>query len=169
MPTRELAVQNEAVVRRIGSFSTVTVLASSSSDNVRSTATQITEMVPSQCYAVDGNADDVQVIVSTIGTLQRWRQLGILPFKDLKVVVFDEADVMVERDEFGDHSLMMMLMIDREATLPQILLFSATYNEKVRVYVETLFTTFKRPGVRKVRDYIHITIVMTGICVDLRS
>lgn len=84
-----------------------------------------------------------------MGTLQRWRQHGVLDFKHMKVVVFDEADVMLGEEGFGDHSLVMMNFIDNEAELPQVLLFSATYNEKVRTYAETLFSTFQRPAVQK--------------------
>ena len=85
-----------------------------------------------------------------MGTLLRWRAQGRLSFKHLKVVVFDEADVMLDQDGFKTESMMLLIQLHGETDSPQILLFSATFNEKVKQHAQIIFSTFpQRHDVQK--------------------
>lgn len=66
-------------------------------------------------------------------------------------MVFDEADIMIDRDAFADHCLFLMLQIEKTGTKPQVLLFSATFSDAVRDLTEKLFHLFTRDHVYKVR------------------
>ena len=72
----------------------------------------------------------------------RWKIRGWLSFKHLKVLVFDEADVMLDQENFKTESIMLLIQLYQETHSPQILLFSATYNEKVKQHTQIMFSTF---------------------------
>eukprot|EP00475_Leptophrys_vorax_P034325 TRINITY_DN5520_c0_g1_i1.p1 TRINITY_DN5520_c0_g1~~TRINITY_DN5520_c0_g1_i1.p1 ORF type:complete len:575 (-),score=34.59 TRINITY_DN5520_c0_g1_i1:469-2007(-) len=120
-PTRELAQQNEAVLLRMAKFTGITCAC---------TASETTGTVVSASEATR-LAD--QVVIGTPGTLKRWMTKDrILPVKAIKILVFDEADHMLDQDGFQDDSIRMIQFITKSNPKCQILLFSATFSEKVK-------------------------------------
>lgn len=101
--------------------------------------------------AVDGLAHGcakkfmlLQVLVGTHGNLRTFRNKGWLCFKRLRVVVLDEADQMIDREGFRDDTIKMMQHVNADAKVgglqpPQLLLFSATYRNEIKVFADKLF------------------------------
>lgn len=94
------------------------------------------------------------MIIGTPGSLQIWRQRQWLRFDFLVIVVFDEADQMIAIKGFAAESYKMLLEIDRDTgrygPKPQILLFSATFNDDVKDFAHKLFKRFPRDVTYKV-------------------
>eukprot|EP00210_Caulerpa_lentillifera_P002088 g2003.t1 len=133
VPTRELAIQNANIIQKMGKFTKVTVVCSCDTDKIHSKATGLKE----------------RVVVSTMGSLEIWIRRGWLLLNNMKVVVFDEADLMIDKGSFADHCLHLMLQIEKSGPKPQVLLFSATFSDAVRDLTEKLFHLFKRDHVYK--------------------
>jgi ATP-dependent RNA helicase DDX19/DBP5 len=79
------------------------------------------------------------VIIGTSGTLKRWMTKDkILSTKDITVLVFDEADHMLDQDGFQDDSVRILKNIQSQRPQGkgkcQVLLFSATCSEKVKAF-----------------------------------
>ncbi|KRZ68294.1 ATP-dependent RNA helicase DDX19A, partial [Trichinella papuae] len=117
VPTCELAVQICDVFRKLGSYakSLSIALATRSPDATVPTPEQeITD----------------QVIVGTPGTVMRWmHHLKCFDPKKLKIFILDEADLMLNLESMGDHSIRVIRTLRADC---QRLLFSATYNSTVR-------------------------------------
>ena len=115
-PTRELAVQNFNVCKKIGTYCT---------------DVSIRLLVPGK--EPDGRMAD-QIIVGTPGKIaQMWSQKKYLKFKAMKVLVFDEADNMMDGG-FRDTSIRLVKEVKKAAKGCQILLFSATFNDTVKEF-----------------------------------
>lgn len=120
-PTRELAQQNEAVLLRMAKFTGITCACTAS----EGTGTVVSSSEQTRL------AD--QVVIGTPGTLKRWMTKDrILPAKNINILVFDEADHMLDQDGFQDDSIRMIQFITKQNPKCQILLFSATFSEKVK-------------------------------------
>ncbi|XDG03970.1 hypothetical protein ABKA04_003585 [Annulohypoxylon sp. FPYF3050] len=117
-PSRELARQIQSVVSSIGQFLTDL-----------SVAAAIPGSIPK-----DGRVDK-SVVVGTPGTVMdliRRRQFDV---SQLRVLVIDEADNMLDQQGLGDQCTRVKNMLPKNI---QILLFSATFPDKVMKYA-TIF------------------------------
>ncbi|KAK1468833.1 DEAD/DEAH box helicase [Colletotrichum melonis] len=115
-PSRELARQIEGVVRNIGKFCE---------------GLNVAAALPG---ALERNAPvRANVIVGTPGTVMdiiRRRQLDV---SKLRLLVIDEADNMLDQQGLGEQCLRVKNMLPRDI---QILLFSATFPDKVMGFAE---------------------------------
>jgi ATP-dependent RNA helicase DDX19/DBP5 len=113
-PARELARQIVEVVREMARFTNITVTAAVREEDARSKA----ESGPLKGH----------IVVGTPGTVLDLMRRGTLDARTLQVLVFDEADVMFEKDGMGSQSVRV-----RKACSPDIqtLLFSATFTDPV--------------------------------------
>eukprot|EP00252_Welwitschia_mirabilis_P026705 TRINITY_DN883_c0_g1_i4.p1 TRINITY_DN883_c0_g1~~TRINITY_DN883_c0_g1_i4.p1 ORF type:complete len:515 (+),score=99.26 TRINITY_DN883_c0_g1_i4:170-1714(+) len=129
-PTRELALQNQAVLERIGKYTTITSACAVKTENLSATGRM----------SAMGRRDPVtdQVVIGTPGTLRKWLGNRVLSCRYINIVVFDEADHMLAQDGFRDDSMRILKDIAKFRSNYQILLFSATYDEKVREFAMTI-------------------------------
>ncbi|KAJ4744435.1 ATP-dependent RNA helicase DBP5 [Rhynchospora pubera] len=122
-PTRELALQNQAVLLRMGKFTGITCMCAIPD---RSTSyLPISKRPP----ITD------QVVIGTPGTINKWLVSKKLATRDLNIIVFDEADHMLAQDGFKDDSERILREIKRSTGGCQVLLFSATFNEMVKAFI----------------------------------
>ncbi|WCJ26137.1 ATP-dependent RNA helicase DBP5 [Euphorbia peplus] len=121
-PTRELALQNLEVLRKMGKYTGIT---SESALPKGSESTGLKFRTP--MFA--------QIVIGTPGTIKRLMSLKKLSVTEMKVLVFDEADHMLAKDGFQDDSLKIMKEIKRCNAQCQVLLFSATFDETVKDFV----------------------------------
>ncbi|KAL2622656.1 hypothetical protein R1flu_002861 [Riccia fluitans] len=124
-PTRELVIQNEEVLLKMGKYTGITSCCTAAADTTSgvsvSRRSQITD----------------QVVIGTPGTLKRWMTRDkILNTRNIRILVFDEADHMLDQDGFQDDSLRIMRDIKQSRANCQILLFSATFSDKVREFAK---------------------------------
>ncbi|RFU26234.1 hypothetical protein B7463_g10107, partial [Scytalidium lignicola] len=115
-PSRELARQIEGVIRSIGQFvDGLTIQAA----------------VPG---AVERNAKvQAMVVVGTPGTVMDLIKRRQLDPSQMKLLVLDEADNMLDQQGLGDQCLRVKQMVP---SVKQILLFSATFPEEVMRYAQ---------------------------------
>jgi len=114
-PTRELVLQNLSVAKKMGKYTDITYF---------STAETLDRY--EKCRG--------QVVFGTHGRLSNWvgrRQFGL---NHIKVLVFDEADNMLEQSGFADASFRLVRDTKRQSPQVQVLLFSATFSERVREF-----------------------------------
>ncbi|XP_058050377.1 ATP-dependent RNA helicase DDX25 [Ahaetulla prasina] len=129
-PTFELAVQTGHVVEKMGRFCV--------NINVN--------------YAVRGNrvprgtSIREQIIIGTPGTLLDWCfKLKLFNLKNIKVYVLDEADVMIDKQNFLDQSVRIQRALSPDC---QLLLFSATFEEPVLKFAQRIIP---EPNIIKLR------------------
>ncbi|XP_048573905.1 DEAD-box ATP-dependent RNA helicase 38-like [Triticum urartu] len=122
-PTRELAQQNKSVLMRMSKFTGI-ACASAISPALKDYM-PISKMAP----VTD------QVVIGTSGTLIKWITNKKLATRDIKILVFDEADHMLAEENFMSDSKRIMRDIQSSAGDCQLLLFSATFNEKVKDFI----------------------------------
>ncbi|KAK6925553.1 DEAD/DEAH box helicase domain [Dillenia turbinata] len=120
-PTRELAIQNLEVLLKMGKYTGIT----SEAAVPTGTDLPIYKRMPITS----------QVVIGTPGTIKKWISAKKLALRDLKILVFDEADHMLAEDGFKDDSLRIMKDIERSGAHCQVVLFSATYDETVKNFV----------------------------------
>ncbi|NMP17463.1 DEAD/DEAH box helicase [Thalassotalea sp. Y01] len=113
-PTRELAVQVEASIRQYGKYLNLSSMAMYGGVD---SAPQIQQLI----WGVD-------ILVATPGRLLDLAHQRALHFDELKVLVLDEADRMLDMGFIDD----INKIIDRLPTERQNLLFSATISDDVR-------------------------------------
>ena len=118
-PARELAVQILDVVKRMSQFTRI------------SSAPVVRESVQRGDIVRD------QVLVGTPGTIKDLLQRKAIPADHIKILVIDEADVMLDQQGMGDQTIRIRRLLPREC---QLVLFSATYKEHVRGYVFVFFS-----------------------------
>lgn len=127
--TRELASQNMAVIKELGAFTDVTMWLA----------------VP-QCDRYDRNIG-AQIVVGTPGKIREMLMKKTFPTKDMALFILDEADVLM------DHASNMAAQINeiRKAfqQRTQVLLFSATYPERVKQFVSVHVPNASRLEVKK--------------------
>lgn len=128
-PTRELAVQNLMVLERMGKFSGISSTTAAGGDAPVSRRARIED----------------QVVIGTHGKLKDWISKRILSLKDVSILVFDEADEMLKQDAFADDTVRMIKQMRAANPNVQILLFSATFNDRVKK-----FATKVVPGANQV-------------------
>lgn len=119
-PTRELAIQNIEVLRKMGKYTGISSECAVPMDRRDS-------IPPSKRAPIMA-----QVVIGTPGTIKNlitYKKLGVTK---LKILVFDEADQMLAEDGFRDDSLRIMKEIERFNSSCQVLLFSATFNDTVK-------------------------------------
>lgn len=122
-PTRELAQQNQAVLTKMGKYTGITSFLAIPMDS--------SNYIPvAKCPSVTD-----QVVIGTPGTIKKWTSARKLATRDVKILVFDEADHMLAEDGFKDDSLRIMKEIQRSSGSCQVLLFSATFSETVKDFV----------------------------------
>jgi translation initiation factor 4A len=112
VPTRELAQQIKKVMTCIGEYSKVKVLALIGGTDIRS-----------DIYALK---DGVHIIVGTPGRIYDMINRGILKLEQLKVLVLDEADQMLDRGFKEQIHEIFKTGIPSET---QVALFSATWTK----------------------------------------
>lgn len=116
-PTRELVVQNLQVIRKLATFTDITSIGTN-------------EMQPGRRQPPITQ----QIVVGTAGKLKSLIASRLLLVSSIRMLVFDEADQMLSNDGFGEESMQMIDRIRHEATEPQFLLFSATFDENCKEY-----------------------------------
>lgn len=109
-PARELARQIMDIIRQMGQFTTLTF------------ATLVKEGFSSNEKITD------HIIVGTPGTILDLQRKGQLNLKQLQVLVFDEADVMLDKQGMGSQSIRIKMVCPPTV---QTLLFSATFRPEV--------------------------------------
>ncbi|KAK9831688.1 hypothetical protein WJX74_006220 [Apatococcus lobatus] len=120
-PTRELVVQNMQVLQRLGRYTKITSTSTASDRyEIATRQTRITE----------------QVIIGTHGKMKTWVTKGALATRYIKLLVFDEADEMLKADGFGSDSVRLIRQLQKDSATLQILLFSATFDERVRMFAQ---------------------------------
>ncbi|KAJ4952867.1 hypothetical protein NE237_029699 [Protea cynaroides] len=122
-PTRELAIQNLEVLRKMGKYMGITSECAVPMDS--------TNYIPIAKRA----PITAQIVIGTPGTVKKWMSAKKLSTRDINILVFDEADHMLAEDGFKDDSLRIMKDIERNNAHCQVLLFSATFNDVVRNFV----------------------------------
>ena len=140
-PTRELVVQNLQVLRRMAKFTTITSTSTagdgtgSSSEGAGPASSRHQEKITEH------------VVIGTHGKLKSWVSRRAMPVDSVKILVFDEADEMLKTDAFASDSVRLITTVrqavSRRRGAPasssavdplQILLFSATFNDKVKAF-----------------------------------
>uniref|UniRef100_A0A0N5ADK8 RNA helicase n=1 Tax=Syphacia muris TaxID=451379 RepID=A0A0N5ADK8_9BILA len=90
-----------------------------------------------------------QIIIGTPGKMLDWvLKLKIIDASKIICLVFDEADVMISQQGYQDQSLRLHRELENSGAKYQSLLFSATYEEKVFDFAETII---KDPVIISVR------------------
>jgi ATP-dependent RNA helicase RhlE len=123
VPTRELATQIDEQVTGFGYFveaSSIAIYGGGKSENWEQ-----------QKRALTSGAD---IIIATPGRLIAHMQLGYVKFEDLKYLVLDEADKMMDMG-FSDDILNIVRQLPKER---QTLLFSATMPSKIRDFSQQI-------------------------------
>eukprot|EP00882_Tetradesmus_deserticola_P008322 GHRQ01008774.1.p1 GENE.GHRQ01008774.1~~GHRQ01008774.1.p1 ORF type:complete len:492 (+),score=257.21 GHRQ01008774.1:272-1747(+) len=118
--TRELVAQNLSVLRKMAKFSGIT--STSTSEDGEDTA------------GARGRKLIEQVIIGTHGRLKNWVAKRQLDVDRVCILVFDEADEMLKADAFADDSVRLIKTIRKKNPEVQLLLFSATFNDRVKEF-----------------------------------
>jgi ATP-dependent RNA helicase DDX19/DBP5 len=111
-PTRELVIQNLQVLSRMAKYTSITALstATGSAEGSRcSSAPSAAVLSTGVCTAVEHMVLHLaslflcrrervteQVVIGTHGRLHQWMNRRLLPARNLKILVFDEADEMLK-------------------------------------------------------------------------
>ncbi|EFN51370.1 hypothetical protein CHLNCDRAFT_28127, partial [Chlorella variabilis] len=119
-PTRELVVQNQMVLERMGKFTGGTGWFGRGRARRR------------------GGGRPSTVIIGTHGKLRDWMQKRVLDVRSIAILVFDEADEMLKQDGFADDTVRMIKQLRAANPQIQILLFSATFNERVKRFAQKI-------------------------------
>ncbi|KAI3909814.1 hypothetical protein MKW92_004718 [Papaver armeniacum] len=128
-PTRELAIQNLEALRKMGKYTDIKSycaipMGSKNPDIPISKRMPLTQ----------------QVIIGTPGTIKKWISYKKLSLREIKILVFDEADHMLAEDGFRDDSTRIMRDIKASSAHCQVLLFSASFNDIVRNFISRVIT-----------------------------
>ncbi|ORX54146.1 putative DBP5-RNA helicase [Hesseltinella vesiculosa] len=114
-PSRELARQIMDVVELMGKFSDIT-----------------TSIVVKDSWSRDRPITG-QVVVGTPGSVFDVMRRKLLPVKNIKTFVLDEADNMLDQGGLGDQTFRIQGLVPKNA---QSVLFSATFPDHVRRFAE---------------------------------
>ncbi|XP_039212549.1 ATP-dependent RNA helicase DDX25 isoform X2 [Crotalus tigris] len=119
-PTFELAVQTGRVVEKMGKYCV----------NIKVNYAIRGNIVPR------GSPVREQIIIGTPGTLLDWCfKLKLFNVKEIKVYVLDEADVMIDKQNFLDQSIRIQRSLSSDC---QLLLFSATFEPPVLKFAQRI-------------------------------
>src|SRR5699024_3514998 len=122
-PTRELAIQVAAEINRLGRFK-----------RIRALAVYGGQQMGRQIRALK---DRPQIVVATPGRLLDHLKRRTIRLSDIKTVVLDEADEMLNMGFIDDIKEILQLVPDERQTL----LFSATMPREIREIATTLMKT----------------------------
>ncbi|WOG96466.1 hypothetical protein DCAR_0415801 [Daucus carota subsp. sativus] len=124
-PTRELAMQNQEVLERMGKY----------------TGISSTLAIPMEDMPI-GKIPPVtkQVVIGTPGTINKWFTAKKLGMGAMTILVFDEADHMLAEGGFKQDSERIMKGIVKISPKCQVLLFSATFNDAVKDFATRIVT-----------------------------
>ncbi|OVA00946.1 Helicase [Macleaya cordata] len=136
-PTRELAIQNLEVLMKMGKYTGITSY--SAIPLYKTHDLQIAKRPP----ITD------QVVIGTPGTIKKLMSFKKLSTREMKILVFDEADNMLAEDGFKADSWRIIKDIERSSVYCQVLLFSATFNETVKDFVSRVVTDGNQLFVKK--------------------
>ncbi|KAL5742855.1 hypothetical protein ACOSP7_029587 [Xanthoceras sorbifolium] len=136
-PTRELAIQNLEVLRKMGKHTGITSECAIPMDSTNYISMSKRPPVTAQ------------IVIGTPGTIKKWMSAKKLGVSSVKILVFDEADHMLAEDGFKDDSLRIMKDIERMSAHCQVLLFSATFNETVKNFVSRVVKDHNQLFVKK--------------------
>ena len=117
VPTRELALQIDQNVDALSYFTGVTSVPVFGGNNKQNWDQQI--------YGIKNGAD---ILIATPGRLLMHLSLGYVDFKELEVVILDEADKMLDMGFYSD----IKSIISHAPKDAQKLMFSATMPNKIR-------------------------------------
>ncbi|NXN10697.1 DDX25 helicase, partial [Indicator maculatus] len=130
-PTYELALQIGQVIERLGQYCT---------------DTRVT-------YAIRGNrvrqgtVSKEQIVVGTPGTTLDWCfKLKVVDLQRIRLFVLDEADIMIDTQGLSYQSIRIQRALPKSC---QMLLFSATFRERVRAFAQQMVAN---PIVIKLRE-----------------
>ncbi|KAI8463732.1 MAG: P-loop containing nucleoside triphosphate hydrolase protein [Monoraphidium minutum] len=73
-----------------------------------------------------------QVVIGTHGRCKNWVSDRVLDLDGVNILVFDEADEMLKAEAFADESVRLIKTARKRNPGLQLLLFSATFNEKIK-------------------------------------
>jgi len=121
-PTRELVVQNLMVLERMGKFSGISATSTAQADYGASRRSKIED----------------EVVIGTHGKLRDWINKRVLTIRNVRILVFDEADEMLKQDGFADDSVRLIKQLRSAVPDIQILLFSATFNDNVKRFAQKI-------------------------------
>lgn len=137
-PTRELARQNQDVLVKMAKYTGITSFLATPPDSTN--CTPIFKLPPVTDH----------VVIGTPGTIKKWTSARKMGVREIKILVFDEADHMLAEDGFKDDSLRIMKEIRSSSTLGcQVLLFSATFNDVVKEFVSRVIKDGNQIFVKK--------------------
>ncbi|KAL3532014.1 hypothetical protein ACH5RR_005535 [Cinchona calisaya] len=125
-PTRELAIQNMEVLLKMGKFTGITSELAIPADSANFIPLSRRPPVTAQ------------VVIGTPGTISKWIIGKKLSMSYMKILVFDEADHMLAESGFRDDSVKIMRAIVHSRPDCQVLLFSATFDDAVRAFVDKI-------------------------------
>ncbi|KAG0605022.1 hypothetical protein M758_9G026200 [Ceratodon purpureus] len=157
-PTRELVIQNEEVVTRMGKYTGITTACTASAETS-------SHLYPSRREKIVD-----QIVIGTPGTLKRWMTKDkALDTRNIKILVFDEADQMLDQDGFQDDSIRLWRDIVRSGGKCQVLLFSATFSEKVKNFSLKTIPGANYIFVEKEQLSLDVIRQYQVVCPDARS
>ncbi|KAL5563769.1 hypothetical protein UlMin_033516, partial [Ulmus minor] len=136
-PTRERAIQNMEVLRKMGKHTGITSECAVPMDS--SNYIPIKKRAPVSA----------QIVIGTPGTIKKWMSAKKLAVNNVKILVLDEADHMLAVDGFKDDSLRIKKDIERSSRHCQVLLFSAIFNESVKNFVAKIVKDYNQLFVKK--------------------
>ncbi|AFM97899.1 putative DEAD-box helicase [Encephalitozoon hellem ATCC 50504] len=73
-----------------------------------------------------------EVVVGSPGTILKLIDLGKLNHKEIRTIVLDEADILLDKDMMGTQTFRILKLVSGA----QIVFFSATYSEQVKQTIE---------------------------------
>jgi len=114
-PTRELARQIMAVAATMGKYTPVRT------DFAIRTESKVTEPLTGH------------IVVGTPGTIVDYVRRRIIDGKKVKVLVLDEADNMLDQENLSEQCIKIKNFLAKDGS-PQIVLFSATFPDRVRTF-----------------------------------
>ena len=117
-PTRELVIQNLRVLEKMA------------------THTKIRAISTTETGKMSRDKITAQVVIGAHGGLKKRVRYSLLDTEDIRILVFDEADEMLAQDGFGDDSVRLLRDIQRKSKHVQLLLFSATFEDRVRDFAQ---------------------------------
>ncbi|GMI87277.1 LOW EXPRESSION OF OSMOTICALLY RESPONSIVE GENES 4 [Hibiscus trionum] len=125
-PTRELALQNLEVIRKMAKYTGIT-----SECAIPMTSTN---------YIPNHKLPPItaQVVIGTPGTARNRIVSKKLDVSYVKILVLDEAGPMFEEEGFKDDSLRLKKSIASVSSHCQVLLFSATFTEPVKKFMSKI-------------------------------
>ncbi|KAI3970452.1 hypothetical protein MKX01_024099 [Papaver californicum] len=134
-PTRELAIQNLEVLTRMGKQTKITSNCA----------------IPTGKTGLSSDRGSIydQIVVGTPGTIKKWMSKNRFNARDIKMLVFDEADHMLAEDGFKDDSERIMNTLRKSSAHCQVLLFSVTFNDTVKNFVSKMIKDGNQMFVKK--------------------